>query len=250
MQASFIAFKRSPTDILLVCSRDILAATLKRLSMFVLRAKARLTDASHEFGLAGLAGIALESIAGKDHSTMEKIDFNDGNLIWLPPAGTEPRALWIAPAGVPFPPGPAMAQERWLWGDVASGVATVTAPIVDAFVPQMLNYESVGGVNFKKGCYPGQEVIARSQFRGILKRRAYRVHGEAPMHVGQEIFTTTDPEQPCGLVAQSAPTPGGGHDAIVSIQVSAAESGDLHLGSALGPGVRLLPLPYPLLADI
>jgi len=250
MQASFIAFKRGPTDILLVCSRDILAATLKRLSMFVLRAKARLTDASHEFGLAGLAGIALESIAVRDHSTLEKIDFNDGNLIWLPPAGTEPRALWIAPAGVPFPPGPAMAQERWLWGDVASGVATVTAPIVDAFVPQMLNYESVGGVNFKKGCYPGQEVIARSQFRGILKRRAYRVHGEAPMHVGQEIFTTTDPEQPCGLVAQSAPAPGGGHDAIVSIQVSAAESGDLHLGSALGPAVSLLPLPYPLLADI
>jgi folate-binding Fe-S cluster repair protein YgfZ len=129
MQASFIGFKRGPTDILLVCSRDILAATLKRLSMFVLRAKARLTDASHEFGLAGLAGIALESIAGRDHSTLEKIDFNDGNLIWLPPAGTEPRALWIAPAGVPFPPGPAMAQERWLWGDVASGVATVTAPI-------------------------------------------------------------------------------------------------------------------------
>ena len=250
MQASFVGFKRTPTEILLVCSRDILPATLKRLTMFVLRAKARLTDATQEFSLAGLAGSALESIADNGHFTLGKHDFHEGNLIGLHPAGTQPRALWVAAAGTPLPAGPALSPALWLWGEVASGVATVTAPIVDAFVPQMLNYESVGGVNFKKGCYPGQEVVARSQFRGTLKRRAYRVHAQVPLPVGQDVFTAADPEQPCGLVAQSAPAPSGGFDAIVSVQVSAADSGDLRLGAAQGPALALLPLPYALLADI
>jgi len=126
----------------------------------------------------------------------------------------------------------------------------VTAPIVDAFVPQMLNYESVGGVNFKKGCYPGQEVVARSQFRGTLKRRAFLVHGDAPMVAGQAVFSAADPDQPCGLVAAGAAAPSDGYDAIVSIQISAAESNDLRLGSVEGAPLRLSSLPYPLLDDI
>ncbi len=69
-------------------------------------------------------------------------------------------------------------------------------PLVDAFVPQMLNYESIGGVNFKKGCYPGQEVVARSQFRGVLKRRAMLAHCDAPMAAAQEIFQRTMPTNP------------------------------------------------------
>jgi hypothetical protein len=177
-------------------------------------------------------------------------DFHDENLIWIHPAGNQSRALWIAPAGTSWPPGPALETALWQWGEVRSGVATVSTAIVDAFVPQMLNYESVGGVSFKKGCYPGQEVVARSQFRGTLKRRAYLVHGDTPMTAGQEVFTSQDAGQPCGLVAQSAPAPLGGHEAIVSLQVSAAEAGDLHLESAAGPALTLLPLPYRLLEDI
>jgi folate-binding Fe-S cluster repair protein YgfZ len=111
----------------------------------------------------------------------------------------------------------------------------------------MLNYESVGGVSFKKGCYPGQEVVARSQFRGTLKRRAFLVHADGPLQAGMEVFHPADPGQPCGLVAQAAPAPGGGWDAIVSIQVSAAEGAPLSTG---GVTADLLPLPYPLLADI
>jgi folate-binding protein YgfZ len=133
---------------------------------------------------------------------------------------------------------------------VRSGIATVTAPIVEAFVPQMLNYESVGGVNFKKGCYPGQEVVARSQFRGTLKRRAFLVHSDSPMAAGQEVFAQGDDAQPCGLVAQAAASPAGGFDAIVSGQVAAIESSRLTLGSATGPVLALDRLPYPLLADI
>ncbi|MEY4712744.1 MAG: hypothetical protein RIS88_2194, partial [Pseudomonadota bacterium] len=124
------------------------------------------------------------------------------------------------------------------------------APVFEAFVPQMLNYESVGGVNFKKGCYPGQEVVARSQFRGTLKRRATLAHAPAPLQAGTEIFNAQDASQPCGLVAQAAVAPGGGWDAIVSLQTSAMEGGTLTAGTADGPVLSLQALPYPLLADI
>ena len=250
MQASFIGFKRSPTEILLVCSRDLLAPTLKRLSMFVLRAKAKLTDATADFSLFGLAGDATKEIAGGAHTVWAKADFGSANVVTLYPADGQPRALWIAPVGEPAPVGTPLATELWLWSEVRSGIVTLTTPLIDAFVPQMLNYESVGGVNFKKGCYPGQEVVARSQFRGTLKRRSYLVHCDAPPSPGQEVFHSADATQPCGLVAQAAAAPHGGFDALVSLQISATESGSLHLGAPEGPTLALRALPYPLLLDI
>ena len=250
MQASFIGFKRSATEILLVCSADLLAPTLKRLSMFVMRAKAKLTDASADFVLCGVAGDAIQNIAAGAHSAWAKVDFDTQNLVFLYPALDQPRALWIAPAGTPPPPGPALNLDLWQWGEVMGGVATLSAPVVDAFVPQMLNFESVGGVNFKKGCYPGQEIVARSQFRGTLKRRTYVTHADATLAVGDEVFQAADPEQPCGTVVQVAPAPDGGFDALVSMQIAAAEAGGLHAVSANGPALELHPLPYALLDDI
>ena len=249
MQASFIGFKRSSTEILLVCSRDLLAATLKRLSMFVLRAKARLSDATADFALFGVAGNAIASVAGGALPAWSKTDAGAASIVQLYPADSQPRALWVAPVGTPAPEGAALDPALWLWGEVRSGVATLTAPVADAFVPQMLNYESVGGVNFKKGCYPGQEVVARSQFRGTLKRRAYVGHADAPIAVGAEVFHTSDPEQPCGTVVQAAAAPEGGMDAIVSLQIAAA--GDaLRVGAPDGAPLTLGPLPYTLLEDI
>ncbi len=258
MQASFIGFKRGPGEILLICSRNILAATLKRLSMFVLRAKVKLSDASADYVLAGLAGNALtnatESIAQYTDAAWAKFDFDAQSLVNLYAADGVRRALWLAPVGTTPPAGAALSLDDWQWSEVRSGVARITAPIVDAFVPQMLNYESVGGVNFKKGCYPGQEVVARSQFRGSLKRRAYLAHSVAPLKAGDEVFQALDAAQPCGLVVQSAAVPeylaDGGFDAIVSLQISAFEAADLHLGSADGAALSVAPPPYPLLADI
>ena len=246
MQASFIGFKRSHQEILLICSRDLLPTTLKRLSMFVLRAKAKLSDASNEFTLLGLAGEAVPESSAKPWT---KSELGPASLVTLYPADETPRALWVAPVSTPAPSGPALSDALWQWGEVRSGIAMVSAPIAEAFVPQMLNYESVGGVNFKKGCYPGQEVVARSQFRGTLKRRAYLVHCQEVMQAGDEVFEPADSEQPCGLVAQSAVAPSGGYDAIVSLQISAAQ-GLLHLKSAQGSPLKLLPLPYPLLDNI
>ena len=250
MQASFIGFKRNQSEVLLVCSKDLLAATLKRLSMFVMRAKAKLTDASDDYALFGLAGDAIESIAGDAYPAWSKIDIGAATLIHLYPADGVGRALWVTPVTEAAPAGEALSESAWAWGEVRSGITTLTAPVVDAFVPQMLNFESVGGVNFKKGCYPGQEVVARSQFRGTLKRRAFLAHSEAPMQAGDEVFQASDDSQPCGTVAQAAAAPTGGFDAIVSAQVAAVEAGDLHLGAASGPAITVAPAPYPLLADI
>ena len=246
MLASFIGCQRSATEVLLVCSRDLLAATLKRLSMFVLRTKVKLTDASDEFALYGLAGDALISIAGSAYPAWAKADFDDQILVHLYPALGQPRGLWIAPQGSPAPQGQALDAALWAWGEVRSGVATLSAPLVETFVPQMLNYESVGGVNFKKGCYPGQEVVARSQFRGQLKRRTYLAHSPSALAVGAEIFTTEDADQAVGLVVQSASAPAGGWDALVCLQTHAS-SADLRAGPA---PLALQPLPYALLTDV
>ncbi len=250
MQASFIGFKRSTGQILLVCSRDLLPATLKRLSMFIMRAKVRLTDASADFALFGLAGNAIQAIAGDARSAWSKADFDDISVVNLYPADATPRQLWVAPTGTPVPKGAPMDAALWAWSEVRSGVATLSAPVVEEFVPQMLNYESVGGVNFKKGCYPGQEVVARSQFRGTLKRRAFLVHSDTPLTAGDAVYIPNDPEQPVATVVQAAQSPGGGFDALISGQIAAVNEGPLHVGTVTGGALLLQALPYSLLEDI
>jgi folate-binding protein YgfZ len=249
--ASFVGIRPEPERILLVCSRDILAATLKRLSMYLLRAKAKLSDASADFALFGLTGTALVA-NGVDAGALpgRASAVGEAQVVSLYPSDGVPRALWIAPAGSPAPQGAELDPATWQWSEVRSGIVTLTTPVIEAFVPQMINYESVGGVNFKKGCYPGQEVVARSQFRGTLKRRTYLVQADAPVSAGQEVFAAGDADQPVGTVAQAAPAPDGGWSALISMQIAALEAGGLHVGAADGPALTVEPLPYPLLEDI
>ena len=250
MLASFVGFKRSQNEVLLVCGKDILASTLKRMSMFVLRAKVKLSDASEAYALRGLAGETLTQFGELAGAAWTKREIGAASLVVLYPADGVSRALWVAPVDEPAPRGSSLEIGDWLYGEVRSGIASVSAATVEVFVPQMLNYESVGGVNFNKGCYPGQEVVARSQFRGTLKRRALLAHSDAPMSVGAEVFQAGDPSQPCATVVQVARAPSGGFDAIVSGQVAALQSAPWHVGSASGPSLQLQPMPYPLLDDI
>jgi len=248
MQASFIGFKTSPQEVLLVCSADLLPATLKRLSLFVLRAQAKLSDASAAVRVWGLAGDAVPA----DLPAQPWALWRDGErfVVRLPAADGLARALLCQAVETPAPSSAALSLPQWQWLEVRSGVTLITQPLFEAFVPQMLNYESVGGVNFKKGCYPGQEVVARSQFRGTLKRRTYLLHGALAGAPGQAVFHAADGEQPCGSVLLSAPHPLGGHDMLVSMQVNAADGQALALDQADGAALTLLPLPYELLADI
>ena len=259
MQASFVLYKRAADEVLLVCRRDLLAQTLKRLSMFVLRAKAKLSDATAEFTLLGLSGDVVQLLCGAATSTEPGLRHvvNEGpdcaDVLTIYPSQGVARALYLAPVDSPGSQAvsefAALTPEQWAVAEVMSGVAWVELATFEAFVPQMLNYESVDGVNFKKGCYPGQEVVARSQFRGTLKRRAFIARAEVSMHAGQEVFSSADPVQPCGLVAQAA-SDGTCHVAIAELQLSATQGHSLHVGSAQGPVLNLLPLPYPLRDDI
>jgi tRNA-modifying protein YgfZ len=144
----------------------------------------------------------------------------------------------------------ALSIGDWMLSDILSGVADVQAATFEAFVPQMLNYESVDGVNFKKGCYPGQEVVARSQFRGILKRRTYLVSSPLPLQAGQEIFHSSDASQPAGQVVQAVSHPQHGHWALVCLQTSSVDDGELHPAGTTGSVLTLHPLPYALRNDI
>ena len=253
MQASFILVKTAPDTVLLVLSLDLLAQTLKRLSMFVLRAKVKMSDATSQWQLRGFVGDSARALVGS--SVPWQATVQDGaHAVALYPAvlgeSQIPRALWIAPAGQALPAGANVPTDVWQWAEVMSGVTLVSQPVFEAFVPQMLNYESVGGVNFKKGCYPGQEVVARSQFRGTLKRRTALVHSPVALAVGQDIFTPTDPEQPCATVVLCAARPDGqGFDALVSGTTESLQTG-WRVGGSEGDILALLPLPYPLLADI
>ncbi len=221
MQASFVVYRRSAEEVLLICRKELIPQTVKRLSMFVLRAKAKLSDATEEFQLLGLAGDAAHAaLNGASTEPWHRHTVGSADVLTLYPALGQPRALWIAHTDVAAPAGAALSADLWQVGEVMSGVAWVELATFEAFVPQMLNYESVDGVNFKKGCYPGQEV-----------------------------FSSLDITQPCGLVAQGA-NDGASHLAIVELQLSAAENSTLHLGEPSGPVLKLMPLPYALRDDI
>ena len=251
MLASLMGLRLSADEILLIIPRELLAATLKRLSMFVLRAKAQLRDASADYQLWGLIGSAASARIACDlppWSRRADAAVDTAAVVQLYPANGQQRALWLAPSSAAAPTAAALELALWHWSEVRSGVATLSAPLVEAFVPQMLNYESIGGVNFQKGCYPGQEVVARSQFRGTLKRRSYLFHAASDITLtpGMEVFLSADSEQAVGQVVQAAAAPGGGWDALLSMQISAADQPLQVAGQPLTP----LPLPYALLTDI
>ena len=252
--ASFVAWRLDSETIELACSADLLASTLKRLSMFVLRAKCKLSDASADTPLYGLAGAAAAdwlgaaapaapwgvALAGPDAQS---------RVIRLPEAHGQPRFLLAQPALAGAPALPALAPEAWAWLEVQSGVARIVAATAEQFVPQMVNLEVVGGVNFQKGCYPGQEVVARSQYRSTLKRRAMLFDSAGALAAGQPVFHSADPGQPAGQVVLAAPQPGGGHSALVEIKLAALASGSLHAGAADGPLLQRQALPYDFPAD-
>ena len=250
--ASFVIWAGAGDEVFLACSADLLSAVLKRLTMFVLRAKCKLEDASAQHALWGAAGADARTLLGS-LAPWQMRDEGDGRVIRLPDALLDdqplPRALLLRPAAAPALPGPALDADAWLALEALSGVPRIVAATSERFVPQMVNLELVGGVNFQKGCYPGQEVVARSQYRGTLKRRGYVLGGAAAMQPGQDVYDSADPEQPAGLVALAGRLAPGRYVALAELKIAAAAGGSLHLGAADGPLLTLGSLPYALPVD-
>jgi folate-binding protein YgfZ len=264
--ASFVVLKLSQEQFLMVCHKDLIAAMVKRLSMFVLRAKVKISDATSQFQVSGFLGDAAAAscpalVSEPPWRVVQQAGFY---FIQLQPAKTATaylaRVLRIGISQAPqshevIPPSYAeISNQDWQLAEVLSGISMVQTATAEAFVPQMLNYESVEGVSFKKGCYPGQEVVARSQFRGTLKRRAFLVVCSEPLQVGQEVFSADDGDQACGMVSSAAkfePLDGQSPQwwGIASLQLSASQN-VLHLAHVTGPVIQRFAMPYPLLEDI
>ena len=259
LQASFLMW-RDPDTVYLQLPRAIQAPLQKRLSMFVLRSKAKLRDATEEApfeAVLGLGGAAAQAALGRfveslPGAPMGKTSGAFGTVLRLNDAFGAPRYLWLASyeAATALP---ALKQELALGGNQAWRLAAIHAgePQVDAatqeqFVPQMVNLELLGGVNFKKGCYPGQEIVARTKYLGKIKRRtALAKIDNAAARAGDEVFSSLDPDQPCGMVVNAAPNGRGGADALVEIKLAALGE-PVALGSAAGATLCFLPMPYSL----
>jgi folate-binding protein YgfZ len=261
LQATFLMWRgaQENQDIYLQLPRAIQPPLQKRLTMFVLRAKAKLRDATEEaptaavLGLVGAkAGEALARHVGTlPDAPYGKLEGGFGTVIRLADAFDAPRYLWITSSETAIAALPALRETLQLGGNAAwrlaaihAGVPQVTPPTQEQFVPQMVNFELIGGVNFQKGCYPGQEIVARSQYLGKLKRRmVLATLPNAAAQAGDEIFSSEDPDQPSGMIVNAAPNGQGGADALVEIKLAALEHEVRH-GSAGGTQLSFVPLPY------
>lgn len=252
--ASFVVWRPSPETVHLACSAEVLPAVLKRLSMFVLRAKVKLADASEAWSTSGLLGAGVPARAvGVQLPTAPWTGAASGDArIDRVPGSAEAPDRWLltTPVGAALPAWCAeldvLPSSAWWWTEVEAGVPTVFAATQEKFVPQMINFEVLGGVNFRKGCYPGQEVVARSQYLGKLKRRMQRAHTDASgVAIAADVYRAGE-EQPIGTVVLAAPSPRGGTDLLFEAPIDRLESGTLHVGSAGNSPLELRGLPYEL----
>jgi len=253
----FRLFRRGDTYYLRL-PLDTLDAVLERLRRYVLRAEVTLEDATDNFIRIGVTGKeAAEELAAVIDNLPEQegaaVQTQDLSVLRVP--GVHPRfevyalsydaarSLWDAlnVRGAP------VGLAAWQLTEIQAGLPNVYASTSEQFIPQMLNLQLIDGVNFRKGCYPGQEIVARTQYLGALKRRMYagRIAVDIPPSPGDALYTPEDSVQAAGQLVDAQPHPDGGYAALAVLQISAAAAGDLHLGSSDGPAFTLEALPYP-----
>jgi len=226
--ATFLLIRRAD-GFLMVLPAEIAPAIMKRLSMFVLRSKVKIADVTAQYARRGLMG---ERAGPKPMQVEER----DGSIV----VGLD-AARFIALMPPDTAPAANTSVDAWELAAIRAGVPTITAATQEAFVPQMANFELVGGVSFKKGCYPGQEIVARTQYRGGLKRRMALAHvaGAERPEPGQSVYSGAFGEQSAGTIVNAAPAPEGGFDALVVAQIESIERGDLRWKAPDGPRLEI-----------
>lgn len=257
MLACFRIFMRDG-DFFLQMPADSHATVMKRLPMFVLMSRVSVQDASDSLVRIGLAGDCADSLLGGQFGRLpanagETAQQGDLTLIRHP--GETPRYEIVGPADAMTglwsklaAEATSASQELWSLLDIRAGIPAVFAETGEAFVPQMTNLQLIDGVSFTKGCYTGQEVVARMKYLGKLKRRMYlaRVDSETGPKPGDDIFSDgSESGQGAGKVVAASPSPDGGHELLAVTEISAFERDDVHLGDADGPKLTFQPLPYP-----
>jgi folate-binding protein YgfZ len=232
---------------------------LKRLRLFTLRAKTSLENAGGELARLGLAGAEAGTtlrtlLGGAPQNTDDAQQTNEITVIRVP--GLRPRfELYGPPAalselwgGLTDHGAVPVGVEPWRLLGILAGVPEVYDATAEAFVPQMLNLQLINGVSFHKGCYTGQEIVARTHYLGKLKRRMYgaRVETNSCPAPGDALFSPdTDPNQSAGQVVDACRHPDGGCALLVSALIDCAEGGTITLDDGGGPPLMFQPLPYP-----
>ncbi len=252
MLANFLLW-REEAGFHMALSRDIALSVQKHISKFVLRAKVKVSDASDTIVMAGAAGPKADQALRElfpdfpEHpnevslrpGTGTVIKLKDGRfLLALMPSGAVALRQKLANSLVPVGAG------AWRWLDIRNGVPWVTAATQDQLVPQMANFELLGGVSFHKGCYTGQEVVARMQHLGKLKRRMFLANVPAEAKAGDPLYSDDLGDQASGMVVNAEASPDGGHDLLAAVQTASRDGSIVHLKALAGPPLDFLALPY------
>ncbi|HET9340231.1 MAG TPA: folate-binding protein [Casimicrobiaceae bacterium] len=231
---------------------DLADALRKRLAMFVLRSRVSLAPAPlAAIGVGGPHGreavskaLAVDAAPGTAMATDggEVVALADGRiLLAVDPERADRILAALAPHATPAD------ESAWRWLGIRAGVAEVRRATQELHVAQTANWEVVGGVSFSKGCFPGQEIVARVQHLGILKERAHPFHADAPApEPTTRLYRAGSEGEACGSVVDAVALPGGGSECLAVVQLAALEDGDLRLGAPDGPALERLPLPYAL----
>lgn len=258
MLANGLLWQSLPNHYVLQLPASLREVIQKRLTMFVMRAKVKVSDASDRWVRLGVGGTGAEmavasalgdALRSSRETPLALEQFDQGWILRLPGDAFElliepeqAQAVWEKLIQYAKPVG----MDCWDLLLIRAGIPTLLPATQEQFVAQMLNYELIGGVNFKKGCYPGQEIVARTQYLGKPKRRLYLAHiadTKAPQP-GAELFSPDLPDQATGMIVNAAPASNGGFDVLAVIQISSAADHALHLNSPQGPALALQTLPY------
>ncbi len=252
--ALFLAFAHHD-HINLQLHRQLLEPIMKRLKMYVLRSKVTISDMSDQIIRIGIAGSESENVLQSLYGSAPTephvlINLPDAVILRLP--GKTPRfeiftqadqaeATWhelrqhATPVGKPC----------WDWLEIEAGIPEIGPETQEAFVPQMVNLDVLGGINFKKGCYTGQEIVARTHYLGKVKRRTYPVSiaEGSPIQAGGKVLSASGLE--AGMIVRTAPNASGGYAALVEVRLEALEEGSLRLEDGRLLTVEALPYLLP-----
>jgi len=257
MLASFLLWQKD-NYFLMSLPANVYPSILKRLSLFVLRAKVQLADCSDQWIRIGLAGSDAREIAedisgtklnlnqhlSVTHNARTSMICHTQDRFELVTSIENAQTLWEQLKKQAEPVG----ATCWDWLQIQSGIPIILPATQEQFLPQMVNLDALGGVSFKKGCYPGQEIVARTQYLGKLKRRMFlaNISSTIPIAAGDDLFGVDMAEQSCGKIVNVTLSPDGGYDVLAVIQKSSVEAGKIFLGSLHGPELRIIALPYSL----
>jgi folate-binding protein YgfZ len=254
MLANFLLW-REPDAFHMLLPRSMVQGIGKRLQRYVLRSKVTIAEGTDDRIVMGVSGPqatgAVTAITGTapkgpmdvtGRDAVTAIGLRGARALITAPTAAGPQ-VWERLSGALRPVG----AQCWNWLEIANGLPWITTATQDEFIPQMANLELIDGVSFRKGCYPGQEIVARAQHLGTVKRRLYLAHLQADgvPAPGQPLYDADRGDQAAGTIVNAAPAPGGGFDVLAVVQTASADGADVRLGSRSGTALEFRTLPYP-----